>query len=210
MQGTNPSVEPARRPMEPIARMCRSIWWAFAASGVIGLVAAGAAALQLAPAPFIAGTWQLASGILILVASMRAPGGLPQALPFLGAAAGGIVLGAAGVFLPSPDPRIGLIGIGIWTVLACAGCLAVARFARAFGVPDGGLFRVSLIGIAAGAAISTLPAFGLGNAALAPVLALAVSGAVAIVASLRLRILPDEPPPSLSKREARRRQRTAG
>jgi hypothetical protein len=49
--------------MQPYARMCRSIWWAFAASGAIALVAAGAAAVQVAPAPFLAGVWQLASGL---------------------------------------------------------------------------------------------------------------------------------------------------
>ena len=50
--------------MQPYASMCHSVWWAFAATGVIALVAAGAAAVEVAQAPFIAGVWQLAGGVL--------------------------------------------------------------------------------------------------------------------------------------------------
>jgi hypothetical protein len=201
--------------MQPYASMCHSVWWAFAATGVIALVAAGAAAVEVAQAPFIAGVWQLAGGVLLLVALLRAPGGirrssggLMRSLPFLGAAVGGILLGAFGVLLPSSDPRISLLAIGIWSVLAGAGYLAIASLARGFRVPDGGLYVIAWIGIAAGIGVSTLPAWGLGNAALAPALALAISGAVTIAAALRLRTLPAEAPPVLSKREARRRERT--
>jgi hypothetical protein len=201
--------------MPPYARMCRSIWWAFAASGAIALVAAGAAAVQVAPAPFLAGVWQLASGLLLLIALLRAPGGIRRAsgglmrsLPFLGAAVGGVILGAVGVLLPSSDPRISLLAIGIWSVLAGSGYLAISSLARGFRVPDGGLYVVAWLGIAVGIGVSTIPAWGLGNAALAPAAALAVVGAITIAAATRLRVLPDEAPPVLSNREARRRQRT--
>lgn len=203
--------------MQLIAVMCRSVWWGFAAAGGIGFVAAGAAAAQLAPAPFITGAWQLTAGLLLLVALLRAPGGirrstggLMRALPFLGVAVGGILLGAFGVLLPSSDPRISLLAIGIWSVLAGAGYLAVASIARAARVPDGGLYVVAWAAIAAGIGVSTLPAWGLGNAALAPAAALAIVAIVTIVASLRLRAFPDAAPPVLSKREARRRQRSGG
>jgi hypothetical protein len=203
--------------MQPYARMCRHIWWAFASSGAIALVAAGAAAVQVAPAPFLAGVWQLASGLLLLVALLRAPGGirrssggLLRSLPFLGAAVGGILLGAMGVLLPSSDPRISLLSIGIWSVLAGAGYLAIASLARRFRVPDGGLYVVAWIGLAVGIGVSTLPAWGLGNAALAPAAALAAVGVVTIAASTRLRVLLDEAPAVLSNREARRRERTRG
>ncbi len=203
--------------MQLIAVMCRSVWWGFAATGGIAAVAAGAAAAQVAPAPFITGAWQLTAGILLLVALLLAPGGvrrstggLMRALPFLGAAVGGILLGAFGILLPSSDPRISLLAIGIWSVLAGAGYLAVASIARGSRVPDGGLYVIAWAGIAAGVGVSTLPAWGLGNAALAPAAALAIVAIVTIVASLRLRAFPDVAPPVVSKREARRRQRTGG
>jgi hypothetical protein len=75
-------------------------------------------------------------------------------------------------------------------------------------VPDGGLYLVAWSGLAVGIGVSTLPAWGLGNAALAPAAALAAVGVVTIVASTRLRVLPDEAPPVLSNREARRRERS--
>jgi hypothetical protein len=203
--------------MQPYARMCRSIWWAFAAAGVIALAAAGTTALQVAPAPFVTGVWQLLSGLVLFAALLRAPGGLARAsgglmrgLPFLGAATGGVILGALGVFLPSSDPRISLLAIGIWSVLAGAGYLAISSLARRFRVPDGGLYVIAWAGIAVGIGVSTLPAWGLGNASLAPAAALAATGAVSIAAALRLRVLPDEAPAALSNREARRRERGQG
>ena len=203
--------------MQPYARLCHAVWWAFAATAALALLAAGAVAVQLAPAPFIAGAWELAAGLLVLVALLRAPGGirrstggLMRSLPFMGAAVGGIVMGAFGVLLPSSDPRVSLIAIGLWSVLAGAGNLAMASLARGFRVPDGGLYLVAWIGIAAGIGISTLPAWGLGNAALAPAAALAITAAVTVAAAVRLRVMPEEAPPVLSKREARRRERTDG
>jgi hypothetical protein len=203
--------------MQPIAVMCRSVWWAFAAAGAAAFVAAGVAAAQLVPAPAITGAWQLVAGLLLLVALLRAPGGvqrstggLMRALPFLGAAVGGIVLGAFGVLLPSSDPRISLLAIGIWDVLAGAGYLTISSLARGSRVPDGGLYGIAWIGIASGIAVSTLPAWGLGNAALAPAAALAITGVVTVAAALRLRVMPMEAPPAVSKREARRRERTRG
>jgi hypothetical protein len=193
--------------MPPIAQMCRSVWWAFAAGGAAALVAAALVAAALVGPPLGAAAWQTLAGVLILVAAFRAPGGLGRAIPFLGAAGAGVVLGGAGLIVPTFDPRISLIGIGIWGVVAGAGYLAVARFARAFRVPDGGLFTVAWLGLAVGIAVSTLPAFGLGASTLAPAGALAATGAISIMASLRLRILPDEAPPALSHRETRRRDR---
>ncbi len=193
--------------MQPTAEMTRSTWWAFAVGGAAGLVAAAAAGLALGSAGLVTGAWQLVAGIALLVAAARAPGGVGSAVPFLGLAAAGVVLGAVGVLLPSLDPRIALIAIGIWGVLAGAGYLAVARIARAFRVHDGGLLRVAWVAIATGIATSTLPTFGLGASTLAAGAALALTGAITIVASLRLRILPDEAPPVISRREARRRER---
>ena len=201
--------------MQPYARLCRSIWWAFAATAAIALVAAAAAALMVAPAPFIVGVWQLAGSLLLFVGLLRAPGGirrstggLMRSLPFLGAAVGGILLGLFGVLLPSSDPRISLLAIGIWDVLAGAGYLAISSLARGFRVPDGGLYVIAWAGIAVGIGVSTLPAWGLGNSALVPAAALAATGAVTLAAALRLRVIPFEAPPVVSKREARRRERT--
>ena len=166
--------------MPPIPPMCRSVWWAFAVAGAIALVAAAAAALQVASAPLIVGAWQLAAGTLLLIALVRAPVGIAQAMPFIGAAVGGVVLGAVGILLPSLDPRISLIAIGIWAVLAGAGFLAVARLAAAQHVVDVGLLRIAWAAIATGVVVSTFPAFGLGNSPLAPAAALAITGAVTI------------------------------
>lgn len=193
--------------MPPIPPMCRSVWWAFGLAGAIALVAAAAAALQVASAPLIVGVWQLAAGTLLLIALVRAPIGIAQAMPFIGVAVGGVVLGAVGILLPSLDPRISLIAIGIWAVLAGAGFLAVARLAAAQHVVDVSLLRMAWAAIATGVVVSTFPAFGLGNSPLAPAAALAITGAVTIAASLRLRVMPDEAPAEVSKREARRRER---
>jgi hypothetical protein len=128
-------------------------------------------------------------------------------VPFLGVTAAGVVFGLAGLLLPGGDERIALVVIGIWSVLAGAGCLTVSRFARAFRVPDGGLYRSAWLSIAVGVAASTLPAFGLGGIAAVPAAALAATGFAAILASTRLRTLPDSAPPAVSKREQRRRER---
>lgn len=195
--------------MPPIAQMCRSVWWAFAGGGAAALAAAALVMPGLVTPLMGAAAWQTLVGVLLLVAAFRAPGGLARTVPFLGAAGAGLVLGAAGLLVPTFDPRISLIAIGIWGVVAGAGYLAVARIARAFGVPDGGLFTVAWLSLAVGVAVSTLPAFGLGASTLAPAGALAATGAISILASVRLRVLPDEAPPALSHREARRRERRA-
>jgi uncharacterized membrane protein HdeD (DUF308 family) len=195
--------------MQSIAIMCRSVWWAFAAAGALALVAAAVAALQIVPAPLVTGAWQLASGIVLLVAAARVPGGIRQAIPILGAALAGVVLGVAVALMPSDDPRVSLSIIGIWALVTGAGYLAIARIARALRIPDGGLFAIAWAAIAIGILVSTLPVFGLGNAALAPAASLCMVGAVTIAAATRMRVLPDEAPPVLSNREARR-QRTGG
>jgi energy-converting hydrogenase Eha subunit C len=193
--------------MPPIAQMSRSVWWAFAAGGAAALVAAALVAAALVTPPLGAAAWQTLVGVLLLVAAFRAPGGVVRALPFLGAAGTGVVLGGVGLLAPALEPRISLIGIGIWGVVAGAGYLAVARFARAFHVPDGGLYTIAWLGLAVGIGASTLPAFRLGASTLVPAVALAATGAISILASVRLRVLPDEAPSVLSNREARRRGR---
>lgn len=195
--------------MPPIAQMCRSVWWAFAAGGVAALVAAALVAPGLVTAPVGAAAWQALAGILILVAALRAPGGLVRAVPVLGAAGAGVILGGVGLLVPALDARISLIGIGIWGVVAGAGYLAIARVARAFRVPDGGLYTVAWLGLAVGIAVSTIPAFGLGAATLVQAGAIAATGAISILAAVRLQVLPDEAPPVVSHREARRRERPA-
>jgi hypothetical protein len=195
--------------MQPIARMCHSMWWAFAAAGVIAFVAAAAIALQVASASVAVGVWQFAAGVLLVGAARRAPGGFAAAVPFLGAAVGGLFLGAAGMLFQAPEPRISLIPIGIWSVLVGAGFRAVAQIARAKGVPDGGLYPISWIAIGMGAAVSTLPAWGLGNFVLLAAAATTVTGAVTVAGALRLRVMPEEAPPAISNREARRRDRPA-
>ncbi|HSW43788.1 MAG TPA: hypothetical protein VLM76_14920 [Patescibacteria group bacterium] len=193
--------------MPPISQMCRSVWWAFAAGGVAAIVAAALVAPGLVTAPLGAAAWQTLTGILILIAALRAPGGVGRAVPFLGAAGAGIIFGAAGLLVPALDARISLIGIGIWSALAAAGYLAIARIARAFGVPDGGLYSVSWLGMGVGIVASTLPAFGLGAEVIVQAGALAATGAISILAATRLRVLPDEAPSAVSHREARRRER---
>ena len=193
--------------MPPIPPMCRSVWWAFAFAGVLALGAAAAVALEVAPAPLIVGAWQLAAGTALVIALVRARIGIAEAIPFIGAAVGGVVLGVVGVLLPSLDPRISLIAIGIWAVLAGAGFLAVVRLAAAQRVVDVGLLRIAWATIATGVVVSTLPAFALGSSPLVPAAALAITGALTIAASLRLRVMPDETPADVSNREARRRQR---
>jgi hypothetical protein len=193
--------------MPPIAQMCHSVWWAFAAGGVAALVAAALVAPGLVTPLLGAAAWQALAGVLLFVAVFRAPGGVARAFPFLGAAGAGVVLGGAGLLVPTLDPRISLIVIGIWGVVAGAGYLAVARVARAFRVPDGGLFIVAWLGLGVGMVVSTLPAFGLGASTIVPAGAIAATGAISILASVRLRVLPDEVPAAISNREARRRER---
>lgn len=193
--------------MPPIAQMCRSVWWAFAAGGAAALAAAVLVVTGLVTPSWGAAASQTLAGVLLFVAVFRAPGGVSRAFPFLGAAGAGVVLGGVGLLVPTLDARISLIAIGIWGVVAAAGYLAIARLARAFHVPDGGLFKVAWLGLVVGIVVSTLPAFGLGASTFVPAGALAATGAISILASVRLRVLPGEAPPALSHREAQRRDR---
>jgi hypothetical protein len=196
--------------MQPTARMCRAVWWAFAVAGVLALVGALGVALEVAPAPALTGAWQLAAGAVILVAILRAPAGVANAVPYIGAAVGGLILGAAGLVFPSQDPRISLIAIGIWAVLTGAGFRVAARIIRAFGASDGGLWILSWIAIGWGAVVSTLPAWALGNSLLLITAATVVTGVIALDGARRLRVVPDEAPEALSKREIQRRERAGG
>lgn len=193
--------------LEPLVRSSRQVWWAFAASGALALVAAAVVAVAAFPAARVAGLWELVAGLLILVAILRGAG-LRASLPFFAPVAAGILLGTAALLLPEEDERIALIGVGIWAVLAGAGFLTVARVARAYRVPDGGLYAVSLASIGIGVVATTLPAFTLGASALVVAGGLAATGIVTILAAQRLRVLPFEPAPVLSKREQRRRERS--
>jgi hypothetical protein len=193
--------------MQSIAQVCRSVWWSYAAAGAIALVAAAIVALQVVSAPFGTGAWQLAGGLLIVVAVFRAPGGIRQAAPLFGAGAAGVVLGVAGILIPALDPRVSLVAIGIWSLVAGASYLAVARVIRAFRVPDGGLYNLAWASIGVGIVASTAAAFGLGGSVLAPPAALAVTGVVTIAAALRLRDVADEAPAVLSHRAQRRAER---
>ena len=188
--------------------MSRSVWWAFAAAGAAALVAAALVAPSLVTP--LAGHRRLADAGRRppLRRGFRAPGGVARAVPFLGAAGSRRRPGRRGPPRADARPRISLIAIGIWGVVAGAGYLAVARFARAFHVPDGGLSpspgwargrdrRLDAPGLRAWRA-STF----------APAAALAATGAISILAAVRLRVLPDEAPPVLSHREARRRERS--
>jgi hypothetical protein len=190
--------------MRPLAEMSRATWWAFAVAAAAAIVAAAVTALSLVPATMATGAWQLVAGIALTAAMARAWGGLRPAIPFVGAAAVGLVLGAAGVLFSTPDPGIALLAIGMWAVVAGAGYLAVSRIAASFRVPEGGLVRIAWASIGVGVVSSTLPAFKLGASVLVVAAALAATGAITALAALRLRVLPDEAPPVLSKREARR------
>ncbi len=196
--------------MQPTARMCRAVWWAFAVAGAVALVCALGVALEVAPVAALTAAWQLAAGAVILVAILRAPAGVANGVPYIGAAVGGLILGAAGLFFPAHDPRISLIAIGIWTVLAGAGFRVAARIIRAFGAPDGGLWTISWITIGWGAVVSTLPAWALGNSLLLITAATAVTGVLTLDAARRLRVVPEEAPEALSKREIQRRERAGG
>lgn len=192
--------------MEPLARSSRVVWWAFAAAGALAFVAAAIVAVGVAPTVKVTGGWELAAGVLIAIAIARGPG-LRASVPFVGAAGAGIVLGGAAFLLPEEDERIALIAIGIWAVVAGAGYLTVARVARAYRVPDGGLYVAAWASIGVGVIATTIPAFSLGASSLAVAAALAAAGAVTLLAAQRLRLLPLETPEAVSKREQRRRER---
>ena len=193
--------------MQQIARMCRSVWWALAVAGIGALAAAAVVAAGLVATVPATGAWLLVAGAAILVAALRAPDGFRSALPFAGGGVAGLVLGAVAFLLPADESSSAIVSIGLWSLVTGAGCLAVARIAAALRIPDGGLYVVAWAGILAGIGISSLPVVGLGRTTLAAAAALAVTGVIAILAALRLRVLPDEAPPALSKREARRRDR---
>jgi len=195
--------------MRSTAEMCRSAWWGFAVAGIASIAAAFLSLLLPDWEPRPAGVALLAGGAALAAALARSPAERAAATPFMGAAAGGIVLGLITLALPSAGRGISLVSVGIWTVLAGAGFLAVARLAAAYRVPDGGLSVVAWATLVAGVGISVPPMFSLGDWPWASVLALAVSGALAVVASRRLRVIPDEPPRVLSNRERRRRSRGA-
>jgi hypothetical protein len=192
--------------MELLARSANLLWPAFAVAGGLGLAAAVVVLADVTSTALVTGAWQLVAGIIILGAILRGPG-LRAALPFFAPAAAGILVGGAALLLPEDDPRISLIAVGIWAVLAGAGYLTVARVARASRVPDGGLYLVAWASIAVGVVATTMPAFTLGASAAAVAAGMAAAGALTILASRTLRVLPSVAPAVISKREQRRRER---
>ena len=193
--------------MESLARSSRAVWWAFTFAGGAAFVAAAVALTAFVGAPFAAGVWLLATGVVLLVALVRSPGGIREGIPFAGVALVSLLLGIAGVVLPREGTAVALVMIGIWAVVAGAAFLAISSIALARHVPDAGLRVIAWATIGVGIATSTVPVFGFGSEPLAAVAALVAAGVVGIVAATRLRIMPDEAPPVLSKREQRRRER---
>ena len=193
--------------MESLARSSRAVWWAFTFAGAAAIAAAAIALSGVVGAPFAAGVWQLASAAVLLVALRRSPGGIREGIPFAGLALVSLLLGIAGVVLPREGTAVALVMIGIWAVVAGAAFLAISSIALARHVPDAGLRVIAWATIAVGIVTSSAPVFGFGSEPLAPVAALVAIGAVSLVAATRLRIMPDEAPPALSKREQRRRER---
>jgi len=193
--------------VDSIPRTSRSLWWTIAVAGIGALVAAAVVALELvAPVPAV-GAWLIVAGAVVLAASLRAPDGFRAALTFAGGAILALLLGIVSLLVPAGEAGAAIVAVGLWILILGAGCLAVSRVSVALHVPDGGLSLVAWAAILAGIVISTLPVFGRGWTTPAAAAALAVTGVIAILAALRLRVLPDEAPPALSKREARRRDR---
>lgn len=196
--------------MESLARSSRAVWWAFTFAGGAAIVAAAASLSAIVGAPFVAGVWQLASGVALVAALLRSPGGFREGIPFAGVAIVSLLLGIAGVVLQSEGTAVALVMVGIWAVVAGAAFLAVSSIALARHVPDAGLRVIAWATIGVGIATSSAPVFGFGSEPLASVAALVAVGVVSLVAATRLRIIPDEAPAALSKREQRRRERGAG
>lgn len=193
--------------MDAIPRTSRSLWWTIAVAGIGALVTAAVVALELVAPVSAVGVWLIVAGAVVLAASLRAPDGFRAALTFAGGAILAILLGIVSLLLPAGEAAAAIVAVGLWILILGAGCLAVSRVSVALHVPDGGLSLVAWAAILAGIVISTLPVFGRGWTTPAAAGALAVSGILAIVAAMRLRALPLEAPPVLSKREARRQQR---
>jgi FtsH-binding integral membrane protein len=196
--------------MESLARSSRAVWWAFTVAGAGAIVAAAIAVTGVVGAPFAAGLWLLATAVVLLVALVRSPGGVREGIPFAGVALVSLLLGIAGVVLPREGTSVALVMIGIWAVVAGAAFLAISSIALARRVPDAGLRVIAWATIGVGIATSSAPVFGFGSEPLAAVAALVAVGVVGLVAATRLRIMPDEAPPAVSKREQRRRERGAG
>jgi hypothetical protein len=193
--------------MESLARSSRAVWWAFTFAGAAAIVAAAVALVGIVGAPFAAGVWQLATATVLIVALRRSPGGIREGIPFAAVALVSLLLGLAGVVLPREGTAVALVMTGIWAVVAGAAFLAVSSIALARHVPDAGLRVIAWATIGVGIATSSAPVFGFGSEPLAAVAALVAAGVVGIVAATRLRIMPDEAPAALSKREQRRRER---
>lgn len=193
--------------MDFLARSSRSVWWAFALAGGAALVAVPVAWTEIVAPLVVIGGWLLVSGVAILAALVRSPDGVRGGIPFAGVGAISVVLGLAGVILQGEGTQVALMMIALWSVVAGAALLAVSSVLMARGVSDPVLRLLAWVAIGIGVVASSGIVFGLGTQAAAPAAAMVAVGVVAIVASLRLRVLPDEPPEVLSKREQRRRER---
>lgn len=193
--------------MLSIIQGARGMWLPVAVAGGAALAVALVAAFWTGSPTLPVGAWALVVAAAIFAAAWRAPAGFGSALPYLGAAIAGLVLGVALLALPSRESRTAVIAIGILGIVPAAGHLSVARVARAIGLPDGGLYEIGWIGLAAGMATVALPVFGFGVTALTGSAALAITGAITLLAAVRLRMLPLELPAPLSRRELERRAR---
>lgn len=193
--------------MPPMGDMCRSIWWAVAAAGGAGLVAAVVTAIGLLSPVVATGAWLLVTAFLLLWGATRTPGGVRSALAFAGAGAIALLLGAVSFVLPSSEYNSSLVMVGLMCLVLGADCLAISRISAATRIPDGGLYAVAWVAILAGIGISSLPLLGWRATPLPLAGALAVTGGLMLVAARILRTFPLEPVP-VSKREARRREKT--
>lgn len=193
--------------MELIARTARWMWWAVAVAAAGAFVAAAVVAPDLVDPVLAVGAWLLVGGAVVLGAGLRAPDGFRSAVPFAGGGIAALLLGLVAFLLPGTAAGSAIVATGLWVLILGATCLSVSRIGAALGIPDGGLSLVAWTAILAGIVISTLPVFTSGAANVASAIALVVAGTIGLLAALRLRVLPQEARPVISRREARRQER---
>jgi hypothetical protein len=193
--------------VELIARTARWMWWAVAVAAAGAFVAAAVIAPDLVDPVLAVGAWLLVGGAVVLGAGLRAPDGFRSAIPFAGGGIASLLLGLVAFVLPGTAAGSAIVATGLWVLILGATCLSVSRIGAALGIPDGGLALVAWAAIMLGIVISTLPIFTRGAAELGAGIALVAAGTIGLLAAQRLRVLPQEPRPAISRREARRQER---
>jgi len=193
--------------VELIARTARWMWWAVAVAAAGAIVAAAAVAATLVDPVLAVGAWLLVGGAVVLAAGLRAPDGFRSAVPFAGGGIASLLLGLVAFLLPGTAAGSAIVATGLWVLILGATCLSVSRIGAALGIPDGGLSLVAWAAILVGIVISTLPVFTRGAAELGAAIALVAAGTIGLLAAQRLRVLPQEARPAISRREARRQER---